>query len=445
MTERRTGDDAKSPLHDNSFENDVADSFNIRWLDRSRRHITVLSIILGGTLVAASLIKIDIFARALGRVSAASYTRSVDAPRNGHIGKLLAEDGQTVRAGRPILEYDCNSEQMQHKAAETHLSQLQERLDTHVLLSKNIVPGYSGDDTSEISAQPRAEAALQTSLFLEAKISARQAVRRSEAAVAGAQARLVATRADQRFKQTSLNRIKELSERGFATRAALDQRDTELRQSISAVELAAAQVAEAQEAARQFRADAARTELEGQSKALGTVGSVRSEVLELRTEIARLENGLNLCVVNAPATGRLFWLDSLTPGTWVRTDDPLSKVVPQGQPMIIQAMLPGQDIPFVRVGQPAVIKLNSLPFIRYGTLTGHVRFVSPDSITDEAGKSAYRIDIEVTSISPEARKALPNLISGLDVEVNVITDNRRLIGYFFEPILTSFKESFHER
>jgi HlyD family type I secretion membrane fusion protein len=445
MTERNTGSDVETPLNDQNVEKNLASGFDLRWLDRSRRHVRILSVILGGVIIAASLIKVDVFARALGRVSAESYTSSIDAPRNGHVGKLLVPDGAAVSVGQPILEFDCKTERAQHEAAKAHLDQLQQRLDVHVLLSKNIVPGYRDRDASAISGQPRAEAELQTSLYSEAKLSAKQAVRRSEAAVDGANARLVAARADQRLKQTSFNRIKELSDRGFATRAALDQREAELRQSASAVELAQAQVSEAREAVRQLRADSARVELEGQSKALQTVATVEAEVLELRTEIARLENGLNLCVVDAPAKGQLFWLDSLTPGTWVRVDDALSKIVPQGQPMIIQAMLPGQDIPFVRVGQPAVIKLSSLPFIRYGTLSGHVRFVSPDSITDEAGKSAYRIDIEVTSISPEARRALPTLISGLDVEVNVITDNRRLIGYFFEPIILAFRESFHER
>ena len=428
-----------------SFSREVEGTLGLDWLRRSRRNAVIIAFAIGSAILAGSLIKIDVFATAVGQISPDSYTRAIDAPRTGYVRRLLVGNGGTVRVGQPIVEFDCRPEQAQHSAALAHLNQLQEQLDGQVLLGRNIVPGFAGATGPVRSDRPRAEAALRSSLFEESRTSAFQAVRRAEARVAGAQARLTSAGADRRVKQAVFERMSVLNQRGFATRAALDERVAAMQQAVSEVDLAEAELDEARDAVRELRAQAARTTLESQSRALDEIATTRADLLELRTEIARLETALNNCVVNAPATGHLFWLNSLSPGTWVRADERLSKVVPQNQPMIVQAVLRDQDIPFVHVGQRAMVKLNSLPFVRYGTLSGHVRFVSPDTITDESGDSAYRIEIEVTSISPEAQRALPNLIPGMEVEVNVITDNRRLIEYFFDPILVALQTSFHER
>lgn len=424
---------------------ETPDAFAPGFIRRSRRNVLIMTIVTAAAIIAGSLIKIDVFATAAGQISPDIYTKSIDSPRTGYVRKLFVDNGQTVRVGQPILGFDCGPEQAQRDAAQSQLADLQEALDAQSLLGRNIVPGFRGGASGTASDRPRNEAALRTSLFESSRTSASQAVLRAQAKVAGAQARLAAVRADRQLKQSSWERMKALNARGFATSAALDQRAAELQQSASAVDLARADVAEAEEAVRQLRSDAASATLEGQSSALLAVSTTRAKLLQLRTEAAKLETELKNCTVNAPATGQLFWLNSLAPGTWVRAADPLSKVVPQNQPMIVQAALQGQDIPFVHVGQRAMVKLASLPFVRYGTLTGHVRFVSPDSITDEVGKSTYRIEIEMTSIPPEARRALPSLISGMDAEVNIVTDRRRLIGYLFEPIIVAINNSFHER
>lgn len=424
---------------------EASEAFAPALIRSSRRNVLIMTVVIGAAIIAGSLIRVDVFATAAGQISPDSYTKSIDAPRTGYVRRLFVANGRTVRVGQPILGFDCGPEQAQRDAAQSQLADLQETLDSQSLLGRNIVPGFRGGTSQPASDRPRNEAALRTSLFESSKTSAGQAVLRAQAKVSAAQARLGAVRADRQLKQSSWERMKALNERGFAASAALDQRAAELQQAASAVDVAQADVAEAEEAVRQLRSDAAGATLEGQSSALLAVSTTRAKLLELRTQAARLETELKNCTVLAPATGQLFWLNSLAAGTWVRAADPLSKVVPQNQPMIVQASLQGQDIPFVHIGQRAMVKLASLPFVRYGTLTGHVRFVSPDSITDEVGKSTYRIEIEVTSIPPEARRALPNLISGMDVEVNVVTDRRRLIGYLFEPIIVAIKNSFHER
>jgi len=412
-------------------------------LKRSRRNTKIVTVAVIGALAAASLLQIDVYATAAGRISPDRYLRSIDAPRTGRVSRLHARDGDQVTAGEPILEYDCAPGLEQAAAAKAQLAHLEREMRSQEQLAQSVVPGAG---LARPGAGPASrDAALRTSLYQSTTQTAAQGVRRSEARIAGARARVDASKSELQLSRQNYDRVKELNSRGYATGAVLDQATAKLRQAQSETNLAQAELAEAMEATAQSRSEASSAVLDGQNSVLTRLSTVRAQVLELRTEVSKLEAELTDCVVEAPATGKLFWLDTLAPGTWLRSATPLSKVVPQDHAMIIEAQLPNQDIPFVRAGQRAIVKLTSLPHQRYGSLTGEVRFVAPDSTVDETGASFYKVEIVITSIPEEARRALPQLISGMDVQVNVVTDKRRLISYFLEPIILSIKESFHER
>jgi hemolysin D len=58
----------------------------------------------------------------------------------------------------------------------------------------------------------------------------------------------------------------------------------------------------------------------------------------------------------------------------------LLTIVPISTSIEVQAMIENQDIGFVEVGQPAVIKVDAFPFTRYGTINGVVEKVSRDAV-----------------------------------------------------------------
>jgi hemolysin D len=276
-------------------------------------------------------------------------------------------------------------------------------------------------------------------------VTARQVAQRAKLRIEGTRARLGAAQSNAQLARKRLERTGALRDRGFASHATMDQASSEVRQAESQIEVARSELAEAEQAEVQARSEASSAILRGQDSAVTRLETIRAQVYELRTEAAKLATDLTDCTVRSPASGRLFWLETLAPGAWLRSATPLSKVVPENRAMIIEAQLRNQDIPFVHAGQRAVLKLNSLPFQRFGTLNGRVRFVAPDSVEGSNGDSFYKIEVEITSIPDEMRQELPTLISGLDVQVNVITDKRRLISYFFDPIFLAIQESFHER
>jgi hypothetical protein len=60
----------------------------------------------------------------------------------------------------------------------------------------------------------------------------------------------------------------------------------------------------------------------------------------------------------------------------------LKTIVPLDAPIEIEALIQNKDIGFVEAGQTAVVKVESFPFTRYGTVEGAVVKVSRDAVDD---------------------------------------------------------------
>jgi len=97
------------------------------------------------------------------------------------------------------------------------------------------------------------------------------------------------------------------------------------------------------------------------------------------------------------------------------------------------------------IGQKANIRLDAYPSERFGLVAGHVADMAADSTEISDGKWGY-----VVRISPEAgfiqigSKSLP-LRPGMTATIDVTTENRRIISYFFAPILRTIENALGER
>jgi hemolysin D len=127
--------------------------------------------------------------------------------------------------------------------------------------------------------------------------------------------------------------------------------------------------------------------------------------------------------------------------------------VPISTSIEVQAKIENQDIGFVEVGQPAVIKVDAFPFTRYGTINRVVEKVSRDAVdqddatvlSDAANAASpqssapgspampqdldFPATIQVTQRSINIDGKEVALIPGMGVSVEIKTGRRRAIDY----------------
>lgn len=149
--------------------------------------------------------------------------------------------------------------------------------------------------------------------------------------------------------------------------------------------------------------------------------------------------------VRAPVSGMIDQLKIFTLGGVAQSGEELLRVVPDDIGIEVEAIFPNSDIGFLKPGQHASIRLEAFPSERFGYLKGRVTGISADSRDSGGNQWIYTVRIApLQTYLPYGSAVLP-LRPGMTAQVDVTTDKRRLISYFFAPIVETLENALGER
>src|SRR5688572_28399430 len=99
--------------------------FEVTSSDPARRprllHWTVCALF-GVLLVWASVARLDIVAVAQGRLVPQTYVKIVQPAEAGIVREILVEEGESVRAGQPLIRLDATLAAADHRSVQSQLS-----------------------------------------------------------------------------------------------------------------------------------------------------------------------------------------------------------------------------------------------------------------------------------------------------------------------------------
>ena len=163
-----------------------------------------------------------------------------------------------------------------------------------------------------------------------------------------------------------------------------------------------------------------------------------------RVKLAQLANGV---IVKAPVDGIVLDLPAVSEGAIVREGDKILTLVQANEPLYLEVDINPKDISNLKMGLQTSVKIDAMPFQKYGDVKGEVIFVSQDTFSESlAGEKGFfyrgRIKTQPLSESAMPRDFLIN--QGMLASADIKVGQRRLISYFTYPITRAFEESFTE-
>jgi hemolysin D len=189
----------------------------------------------------------------------------------------------------------------------------------------------------------------------------------------------------------------------------------------------------------------------------------------LEQDLIKAQSKASHAALEAPIAGTVQQLAVSSLGQVVASGQPLLTLVPFDQPLEIKAMVANQDIGFVEAGQNAVVKVDSFPFTRYGTIDGSVERVSRDAVDE---RDATELSDAINAARPQgatpgspaktqnlvfpatirlAKRTMDidgkevALVPGMAVSVEIKTGKRRAIDYLLSPLHEMVSETARER
>lgn len=420
---------------------------------------------------------IDILAIAQGKVQPSGRVKTIQPLEAGRVTSINVHNGQHVKVGDTLIELDPaeaiadeRSSSTSYQAFRAEVMRRRASLEGVAQISENYMPKIVWPDDMPRTIQDREDRVLKSDLeqirssvqSVEAQISQKN---REEQRLEGqiqSQSMLIDT-----LKQRVAMR-KGLLARGSTSKAAvidametLQTQETTLAGQKGQLEEAKAAIVVLQKD-RQKAIDTFIAENQQKSS------EAERQADELEQKTAKAHVKTDHMTLTAPIAGMVLGLTVTTKNQVLQSGEEIMRIVPDDASLEIEAYVENKDIGFVKVGQEAVIKVESFPFTRFGTIDGIVTHVShdaipePDATTAEGMPTKSKKDsffggaqrtqnlvFQVLLKTKQDYMAVDGvripLTSGMAVTAEIKTGKRRIIEYIFSPLVEVASRAMKER
>ncbi|MCM0045294.1 MAG: HlyD family type I secretion periplasmic adaptor subunit [Burkholderiaceae bacterium] len=173
------------------------------------------------------------------------------------------------------------------------------------------------------------------------------------------------------------------------------------------------------------------------------------ELAGVQQMLAQRADLLSRAELRAPVHGLVKNIRVTTLGGVLKPSEELMQIVPLEDELVVEARVRSADIAFIRLGQPASVKLDAYDYTVHGWLEGTVSYISPDTLTEDLkqGEQAYyRIRVKAGDRSFGGRPGQGiDLQPGLTATVEVKTGKNTVLRYLAKPIIKTMQESLVEK
>lgn len=425
------------------------------------------------------------YTSAAGKIQAVGRTKVVEALAKGQVQKILVREGDVVKEGQVLVELDPTTALAQRTIIDQKLSDM--RAET---LRRQVEIGAARNDPVDPNAKidwdklgkvtvgaktvPKpvrireagvahaelAQLAAQLATLVSQK-HAKEAERDKYQKSIKAQAALLAV-TDENLKQ-----IDTLQKQGYNsmakyldTKAQIDQQKVTQAGFEGSLE-------NAKQSILLLDSQIAKTRETFVTTNVQSVATGEQTIVDLEQQLIKADQTLTNMTLRAPVGGTVHTVGVTTIGQVVTPGQQLMQIVPGDGPLEIETYVTNTDIGFIRVGDPATIKVTTFVYGTYGAVDGTVTSVSTNALPT-TGKDTIQngsLDGEYTTTTTAQKtgtlqfpvtiktaratmlidgKEVP-LTPGMSVSVEIETERRRAIDYIVSPIVDLFSTAAHEK
>ncbi|WP_332817729.1 HlyD family type I secretion periplasmic adaptor subunit [Sphingopyxis sp.] len=391
-------------------------------------------------LLWASIARVDEVTRGQGRVIPSSKVQIIQSAEPSTIREILVRSGQTVKKGQLLVRLDNTSSQSELGQLETENERLGQRAAR--LASEGGGAGCTGESCGDEMrlAQVR-RSSLQSQL---AALSASVEQRRRD--MGEAQATASSLESSLQLAREQVAMLAPLAAKGVVPQTELLTAQREVVDIQGRLAAARQAISRSQAAVREAGAEVSRARFDFQQEALNERSQLTTKMAVNDETIRGAEGRLARSEIRSPTRGVVNDLLVNTVGGYVNAGEQIMQVVPLGDKLLVETRVTPRDIAFIKVGDPANVKVTAYDFSIYGGLKGKVVRVSADSIYDEVERQAYFTVVVETSNSylVSNGRRLP-ITPGMLCDVEIVTGKKSVLSYLLKPVLKVSSSALTER
>lgn len=395
----------------------------------------------------ANFSTIDTAVSAIGRMTTKVPNIIVQPSETAVVRSILVREGQVVKKGQLLAALDTTIAQSDVTASQSSLVSI-------LAQEKRLIAEFSGKAPPEYFSDNPAVNTLQKEIFVRRLANIREQLASSDE-------KIKQTRDEIKFNIQDVNNL----DKQIEVLVEVESMRFKLMNDGygSRINYLSAKNQKLSIDSKKRRLLSARTKMDHEIKVLQSgrqalLSNWRSKVAEelvktrrkreqVTKELNKSERRKSLLNLVSPAPGVILKIAERSVGSVIQTAETMFSIVPSNVPIEMEADILPKDIGLIKVGDFVRIKLDALPFQKYGSIEGRVRLISDDAVRPDGrnnSQAVYRSRIEIVGNNlrkvPDSFRLTPGLTGRADITVG----KRRIITYFIYPLIRALDNSFRE-
>jgi len=359
--------------------------------------LSIITVIL--FVVWASFAEIDEVTRGEGRIIPSSRLQMIQSLEGGIIEALLVDEGDMVEAGQVLVSLDQTrfyAAYMEGLSQSVALKAAIARLDSEVK-DQNTITFPDGFDleTPEVKSE--------IALFKARRDRKQQTI-------------------------ASLQREIDISNKEYAVLKPLVK-----RKAVSKMEL--------------LRVDKTIEELKGKVASVNNsyMQDAYTELTEkkgylnaLMETLVQKEDQLKRTQIVSPVRGQINDILVTTRGGVIQPGEPIMKVLPVDDQLLIEARIKPKDVAFLAPGMKAKVKITAYDYTIYGDLEGTLEQISADTFEEDTAQGKeyyYQVLIHTDKNYLERNGEKLPIRPGMITQVDILGAKRTVLSYLLKPLI----------
>ncbi|MGH6625072.1 MAG: HlyD family type I secretion periplasmic adaptor subunit [Burkholderiaceae bacterium] len=377
--------------------------------------------------------------------------RPVQHLEGGIVRSVLVRDGQSVKAGDPILllgdvGVDADRNRLDYRVHVERASLA--RFEAEQALAKSLVFPDDLARAAQRDERVRQALAKETALF-----KARRDALASELGLMGTQRerieqeilalRAQIAHAENSFtlQQQDLESNRSLLKDGFISSTRIVQLEAVVVDYAGKLEERRSELARAQQRLGDLDLRMKSAQNEYAKTASDQLKVTVARLGEIEQEQRKTEDAAARQMVVAPASGEVIDLKFTSPGTVIRPGEPIADIVPRDVGLVVEARIRPEEITHVRLNQKARVKFTAFKYRDVSMVDGKVTYVSGDRLIDRASNAPYYSVMIVADAESLQSLGDHKLQAGMPAEVYIEGTSQTPLQYMAEPITTAIRKA----
>ncbi|MDE8741759.1 HlyD family type I secretion periplasmic adaptor subunit [Pectobacterium polaris] len=398
----------------------------------------------GGFLLWALFAPLDKGVMVNGSVVISGNRKVVQHNQGGIVDKIQVKDGDRVEAGQILLtlnEVDARSasegldgQYLQLVAREGRLLAEQQRL-SDMVMTPRLQPLAEKPEMHVITA-------LQRDLLHSRQQSFKLEAEGMRSSIAGMEASLSAQRQVMSSKQKQretleqqLQGLRSLAAENYVPRNKMLENERLLAQLNGDIAQLAGDINRTRRDIEQQTLLIAQRQQEYDKEVNSELADVRALLSDVGSKKEKADFNLANIQMRAPVSGTVVGLKVFTEGGVIAPGQTLLEIVPDDQPLFVDARLPVELVDKVWPGLSVELQFVAFNQSTTPRVAGTVELLSADRLLDERdGSPYYSLRVQVDEAGKRALEGL-EVKPGMPVQGFVRTGERSFVNYLFKPLM----------